>query len=300
MNLFFECAVFVVGLAFGSFLNVCISRIPRDRSIISPGSHCPGCGHPIRWRHNLPLLGWVVLRGRCADCGTRIPLRYLFVELATASLFVACFVEFGATWLALKLCIFCFLVLGLLFMDAETGLLPREFTYTGIVLGLVLSGIAPFDPAATSLLLRAWSPDLVLRPGALGFLDAVIASLLGATFFYVIWALYYLVRKRHGLGFGDIAMIAMCGAFLGLKLTIFVLFAAPVTASLFALGLLLPARRIRRQHSGTRAEGTSVSRREMFLVGELPFGVFLGLCSLIAIFFGEAAWKWYLQWAGAL
>ncbi len=139
MNLFLECALFVVGLAFGSFLNVCISRIPRDESVVAPGSHCRACGKPIAWHRNIPVVSWIMLRGRCADCGAPIALRYPAVELLTALLFVACFAKFGPTWTCLKMCIFCFLLVGLIFMDAETGLLVREFTYPGIVIGLALA-----------------------------------------------------------------------------------------------------------------------------------------------------------------
>ena len=131
LELAFECALFVIGLAFGSFLNVCISRIPRDESVISPRSRCPACGAFLRWHDNIPLLSWLLLRRRCRDCGSRISLRYPIVELLTAVLFTACYGSFGSTLVTVKLCIFCFLLVGLIFMDAETGLLPREFTYTG-------------------------------------------------------------------------------------------------------------------------------------------------------------------------
>ncbi len=148
--------LFVVGLAFGSFLNVCISRIPRDESIVSPPSHCPHCGAGIRWYDNIPLFSWIVLRGRCRACNERISFRYPAVELLTAVLFVGCYAAFGLTWTTLKFCVCIFLLVGLIFMDAETGLLPREFTYPGIVLGLILSGIATTDYSGTALLLRVF------------------------------------------------------------------------------------------------------------------------------------------------
>src|SRR5271166_6744637 len=129
LDLILECALFILGLVFGSFLNVCISRIPRDQSVVTPGSHCPACGASIRWRDNIPLVGWIFLRGRCRDCCARISLRYPAVELLMALLFMASYAWFGPTWLTVKFCIFSFLLVGLLFMDAETGLLPREFTY---------------------------------------------------------------------------------------------------------------------------------------------------------------------------
>ena len=293
MDLAFECALFVVGLALGSFLNVCISRLPRDESVIRPRSHCPACGAFLRWHDNIPLLSWLLLRRRCRDCGAPISLRYPAVELLTALLFTACCVSFDATLATAKFCLFCFLLVGLIFMDAETGLLPREFTYSGIVLGLALSWIAPTDSTATQFFLRVYGAQLP-APAQLGLLDSAIGALLGAGFFYLAWALYYLVRKRHGLGFGDIALMAMVGAFLGLKLTLLVIFSAPLAATVYAAFLLLAGRFRQTPETGGALAGQS-SVRERFLAQELPFGVFLGVCSLAAVFFGESVWRWYLS-----
>ncbi len=293
MDLAIECALFVVGLALGSFLNVCISRLPRDESVIRPRSHCPACGAFLRWHDNIPLLSWLLLRRRCRHCGAPISLRYPAVELLTALLFTACYLSFGATLATAKFCIFCFLLVGLIFMDAETGLLPREFTYSGIVLGLALSWFAPTDSTATQFFLRVYGAQLP-APAQLALLDSAIAALLGAGFFYLAWALYYLVRKRHGLGFGDIALMAMVGAFLGLKLTLLVIFSAPLAATVYA-ALLLLAGRFRKTPETGEALAEQSSGRERFLAQELPFGVFLGACSLAAVFFGESIWRWYLS-----
>lgn len=293
MDLAFECALFVVGLAFGSFLNVCISRIPRDQSIISPRSHCPACGAVLRWHDNVPGLSWLLLHRRCRDCGGRISPRYPAVELLTAVLFTACYVSFGPAWMTAKFCIFCFLLVGLIFMDAETGLLPREFTYSGIVLGLALSWLAPTDSAGTEFFLRAYGAPLP-TPVPLGLLDSAIAAAVGGGFFYLAWALYYLLRKRHGMGFGDIALMAMAGAFLGLKLTLLVIFSAPLAAVIYAAFRFARHSRNTPVTSRARDGQAQASNRESFFMQELPFGVFLGICSLAAVFFGESIWRWYL------
>ncbi len=287
MDLAIECALFVVGLAFGSFLNVCISRLPREESVITPGSHCPACGAPVRWHDNIPLLSWLLLGGRCRDCGDPISLRYPAVELLTALLFTACYVAFGPSLATAKFCIFCFLLVGLIFMDAETGLLPRKFTYSGIVLGLALSWVAPTDSAATQFFLRVYGARIP-PPAQLALLDSAIAAVVGAGFFYLAWALYYLLRKRHGMGFGDIALMAMVGGFLGLKLTLLVIFSAPLAGTAYAAFLLLSGR-FRKVGDGQS------SGRKMFLSQELPFGVFMGACALVAVFFGESIWRWYLS-----
>lgn len=286
MDRLLECALFVVGLIFGSFLNVCISRIPRDESIVSPPSHCPSCGAGIRWFHNIPLVSWALLRGRCRACGERISLRYPAVELLTGLLFLACYAAFGSTWITLKFCIFSFLVLGLIFMDAETGLLPREFTYPGIGLGLALSLVAHTDYSGTKFLLALFGQNV---PGAqtASFIDAVLGALVGAGFFYLAWAVYYLVRKQHGLGFGDIALMGMSGAFLGLKAVVLVIVLAPISAIFYVVFLLL-------REAFSSDAGVETSLAQPFFGRQIPFGVFLGASSMFVIFAGEAVWNWYL------
>ncbi len=288
MDRLLECALFVVGLIFGSFLNVCISRIPRDESVVSPPSHCPRCGAGIRWYDNIPLLSWILLRGRCRACGQRISLRYPAVELLTGVLFAGCYAAFGPTWLTFKFCVFGFLLIGLIFMDAETGLLPREFTYSGIVLGLALSFAAYTDYYGTAFLLHVFARSV---PGApmISFVDAVVGALVGAGFFYLAWAVYYLVRKQHGLGFGDIALMGMSGAFLGLKLVVLVIVLAPISAIFYVVFLLL-----REAFSSHVSGEASAMAAQPFLGREIPFGVFLGACSMFVIFAGEALWTWYL------
>ena len=288
MDRLFECALFVVGLVFGSFLNVCISRLPRDESVISPPSHCPHCGTAIRWYDNIPLLSWTFLGGRCRSCRKPISLRYPVVELLTGVFFAASYVGFGCNWMTLKFCVFCFLLIGLIFMDAETGLLPREFTYGGIALGLALAWVAHTDSAGTAFLLRLYGKN-ISNLNALSLLDAALGALLGAGFFYFAWALYYLARKKHGIGFGDVALMGMAGAFLGLKLIVLVIVLAPMATVLYALFLLVrdsfqPSSRLSNSENWTKS----------FLGREIPFGVFLGACSLLASFAGEAIWRWYL------
>ncbi len=296
MDLFLACVLAVAGLIFGSFLNVCISRIPHHESVVSPRSRCPRCGAFIRWYHNVPVLSFVWLKGRCADCRGPISFRYPLVELLTGALFFACFVKFGLGLALLKFCLLSFLLVGLIFMDAESGLLPAQFTYTGIGLGLLFAWLVPGDSSGTEFLARLLGIPIALEGRHASLVDAMIAMLFGAAFFYCMWALYYLIRKRHGLGFGDIALIAMCGAFLGLKLTLFVLFAAPILGTAYAVGLLV-WNALGRSTPAVTDHQSRLSTIEMLRLGEVPFGVFLGACSLLAVFWGERAWNLYLSWA---
>ena len=275
-------AIFVAGLAFGSFLNVCISRIPLDLSIITPRSHCPHCKAAIGWQDNIPVMSWLMLRGKCRNCGGSIVLRYPVVELITAVLFVACYAYFGLGWITLKFCVFCFLILGLIFMDAETGFLPAEFTYPGTLLGLLSSALVPGKASGLVFILNAFERPVTLSARWLSLLDSLCAAFLGAAFFYLSWAAYYLIRKRHGVGFGDVATAAMIGAFLGLQLTVLVIFLAPILGVIYALLALLLADRHSTEHN------------RAILLREIPFGVFLGISSLIALFLGAPIWTWYL------
>lgn len=281
--------LFAAGLAFGSFLNVCISRIPNDESVVRPRSHCRACVTTIRWRDNIPLLSWILLRGRCRHCSARISLRYPAVELLTALLFLGCYVSFGWGLLTLKFCVFAFLLIGLIFMDAETGLLPREFNYSGIVLGLVFSWLVPTDFSLTAIVLRAYGWH-THNSHLISLLDSLVGGLIGAGFFFLAWALYYLVRHKHGLGFGDIALMAMSGTFLGAKLVLVVIFCAPLLGLVWAIVLLV------REKLKSPSEDRAAPHDEMpFLSREMPFGVVIGACSLAVVFVGQAVLQWYLR-----
>ena len=143
MDPVFASSIFLFGLAFGSFLNVCIYRLPRGLSVVAPRSACPKCKQPIAFYDNLPVLSWLILGGRCRHCKTKITPRYLLIELLTGLLFLACYWYFGLTLATLKYCVFGFLLLGLIFTDAETKLLPDKMTLPGLALGLVFSLLVP-------------------------------------------------------------------------------------------------------------------------------------------------------------
>ena len=212
--------------------------------------------------------------------------------MLTALLFLWCYASFGLGWMLAKTCIYSFLVVGLIFTDAETGLLPAEFTYSGIVMGLLLSWFAPVDASGSEFLIRAFGGRALASQQALSVLDGVAGALFGATFFYLAWALYYLVRRVDGVGFGDVAFAAMIGAFLGLKLTILVVFFSPIMATLFAITFLLPMRRV--ANLAQESQVGQSTQSSGFLHNQVRFGVFLGISALIALFLGEPIWKWYL------
>ena len=145
-------AIFILGLAFGSFLNVCIYRLPLGLSVSTPRSGCPKCKHLIAFNDNIPVLSWLILRGRCRHCKTNISPRYIYIELLTGVMLLACYWYFGYTLATLKYCVLAFLLLGLIFTDAETKLLPDKLTLPGLALGLVFSLMVPVNDVAAQVL----------------------------------------------------------------------------------------------------------------------------------------------------
>jgi leader peptidase (prepilin peptidase)/N-methyltransferase len=265
------------GLLLGSFLNVCIARLPHHRSIVRPGSHCPHCKTHLRPWHNIPLLSYAVLRGRCHSCRRRISLRYPLVEAALAGLFLLCVGTMPGIVPAVDAAALCFLLLGLLVMDAETLRLPDAFTLPGIALGLAQS-LLPGGGLVPALDLTRNAPFSVPAwPHIFSSLgSSLMGALLAAGLLYGIRALYFLVRRREGMGMGDIKLAAMLGAWLGI---------AGAGLSLM-LGILLAA-----------LWGLTMARRLRGGLGtaRLALGAFLCAGGLLTLFFGGGILKWYFH-----
>ena len=350
MDPLFATAIFVLGLCFGSFLNVCIHRLPRridleDRldsarealsklrgaqaeeqsiaakqaeieglekevsgfSVVQPQSACPKCHQPIRPYDNIPVISWLLLGGKCRNCKTPISPRYIAVELLTGLLFLACYWRFGLSLETLKFCIFSFLIVGLTFMDAEWQLLPDVFTLPGFAIGFVLSFFVVMADFFAKLL-WALFPDLfwgrstatVLRLSSV--LESAAGAFLGAGFFYVIAVAYRRIRGREGMGFGDVKLMAMVGAFLGVRLTVLTIFGASLVGSAVGLITILVVWNRRTERRMVKCHETrEVARKRawksaklMYRYYGLPFGVFLGPMALVALFFGN--WIFGLYW----
>jgi len=296
---FVALLIFAIGLAFGSFLNVCIYRLPRDMSVIRPGSACPSCKQPIAPYDNIPVLSWLILRGHCRHCQARISPRYLVVEILTATMFLACYAQFGYTLALVKYCTLGFLLLGLIFTDAETQLLPDKMTLPGIVLGLLFSAFVPVDDLISHFLPMLVSLDRTSR--WLSMADSLMGAVVGASFIYGAGAIYLRTRGVEGMGFGDVKLMAMIGAFLGTKLTILTIFAGSIVGSLVGLAMVLSVwlkrtrRRMARHHETARvARRRAWNSATVMLRGfPIPFGVFLGSMAIVAFFFGNQFLRWY-------
>ncbi|MGB9032264.1 MAG: prepilin peptidase [Acidobacteriaceae bacterium] len=265
-------AIFAVllGLAFGSFLNVCISRLPRHESIVRPRSRCPRCAAPIGAGDNIPILSWILLRGRCRHCNQPIAWRYPAVELATAALFLLSFLLFGLTVEGIGMATLSFLLLGLAVMDAETMRLPDAFTLPGIALGVVYVGVSAANSTAD---LRPWVLGKTLR----SIMWAVLAALL---LLLIRW-LYFLVRHQQGLGMGDVKLVAMIAAWLGPAPTVLTLLLGCLAAAIFGVISIALGRGQRR-----------------FTTTRLPLGSFLCAAAFYTIFAGDPIIRWYLHFYG--
>ncbi len=183
----------LVGALIGSFLNVCIHRWPRDESVVAPRSRCPGCGRPIAWYDNLPVLSWLILRGRCRGCAQRISVQYPLVELATALLWLSAVLRFGPTLEALRSAVFLSILLGITLTDARHYIIPDEFSLGGLALGLAFAAV----------------------PGGFPLTSAATGAVLGLVLLASVAWLGKLVFRRPAMGAGDVKMLAMIGAFIG-------------------------------------------------------------------------------------
>ncbi len=302
MDPIFASAIFLLGLAFGSFLNVCIYRLPLGLSVVKPRSLCPRCQRPIAFFDNIPVLSWLILGARCRQCKAAISVRYLFIELLTGGVFLACYWHFGLTLATLKYCVFGFLLLGLIFTDAETKLLPDKLTLPGLVVGMLFSLFVPVNDLASQFLPAAvnlpFGSDLVAP--LMSALDALLGAAVGAGFIYGAGAIYLRWRGMEGMGFGDVKLMAMVGAFVGIKLTVFTIFTASLVGSLFGVGTVVLVW-VKRTHRFMRSLANAQAARRrgwqsaqmVYRFYQMPFGVFLGSMALVAFFFGNKFLHWY-------
>jgi leader peptidase (prepilin peptidase) / N-methyltransferase len=295
-----ETAAFLVGLLFGSFLNVCIVRLPRNESIVSPRSRCVACGRQLRWYDNIPILSYALLRGRCRDCGARISVQYPPVEFATGLWFVLSFWPVASTQgptvdalfslllHAIANCVLGFLLLGLLVIDWRHLVLPDELTLSGVFLGVLFA-------CAEAIFLAPGEDDVVLQhapninsanagrstgnvfltgPEHLVF-GHVFAAIGAFLLLYAIRVVYRTVRKRDGMGLGDAKLLAMIAAFLGFAPGVLALFVGVLLATIYGVAQLVRGR----AHGATK----------------LPFGSFLAAGGLLAAAVGQRVVDAYLS-----
>ncbi|MEO0072374.1 MAG: prepilin peptidase [candidate division WOR-3 bacterium] len=242
--------IFIFGLIIGSFLNVCIYRIPRGISIVYPGSHCPYCKKPIKPYDNIPVISYLILRGRCRYCQAKIFWRYPFVELLTAALFVLLYLKFGLGLDLIKYILFTALIIICGFIDLDFQIIPNSITLPGIILGLLLN----------------YRQE--------GYVKEILGgTVICAGILWIFRALGMWIRKQEMMGLGDIKLAAMIGAFLGLSKGLLSLFIGVFLGILVWTILIVLRVKTRRD--------------------PIPFGFFMAIGCLLAVFWGEIIVRWY-------
>ncbi len=260
---------FVLGASFGSFLNVCIARWPLDLSVVAPRSRCPRCERPIAWHENIPLVSWLLLRGKCRGCALPISLQYPAVELVVALGWVAAVLAFGATFEAVRIAMFGTLLFGIAVTDAKHYLIPDGFTLTGLVF-VFGAAIAGFFMGEATQFATPW--------------PALIGACAGAGAITIIGWLAEIAMKREAMGFGDTTLMAVVGAALGAERAMLTIIVGAAVGAVFFLIVVGPMVWMRSKRTGSE-----------FAFPEVPFGVFLAPAAMLTLLWGDRLIAWYVQ-----
>lgn len=283
---------FLFGLVIGSFLNVCISRIPEDLSIVSPGSRCPRCLKPIKPYDNIPVFSWLILRGKCRNCGLPISPMYPLVELATGLIFVLTYYEYGISLLTLKWLIFSCLIIVLVVTDFRVRLLPDLINFPGMAMGIVLAFRVPISDSTAGILffLIGFRKFRLQTDLFFNVLGAVLGALLGSLLLWGAAAVYKLLRKREGMGMGDVKMMGMVGAFLGPRATFLTILLGTLLGSVVGVSwvgilYLFGWKRALAERAAKRGLGrVTAIRWTIASQYQLPLGTFLGIGALAVVY----------------
>ncbi|MDI6891133.1 MAG: prepilin peptidase [Thermodesulfovibrionales bacterium] len=252
--------VFLFGSVVGSFLNVCIYRIPRGLSIIVPSSRCSSCNIPIRPWDNIPILSYIFLGGRCRACKARISSRYPLVELLNAVFYVVVLWRFGFGWHTPVYSVFCSALIVITFIDLDFQIIPNGITLPGIPIGIILGGFLLLDP--------------FMRHLSLGIKSSLTGASIGFGFYYLVAKVGARIFKKEAMGGGDIKLMAMVGGFLGWKGVILTTFLGSLSGAIIGVLLIL----LKGREWGSK----------------IPFGPYLALGSVITLFYGQEILSWYL------
>lgn len=261
--------IFVIGASVGSFLNVCISRWPLDLSVVSPRSRCPRCERPIKSWENIPLVSWLMLRGKCAGCALPISAQYPLVELLVGLLWVASFVFLGVSFEAMRVALFGTLLFGIAVTDAKHYLIPDGFTVSGLIMVLLFAMVNLFVEE-TSHFVSPWT--------------AILGACVGAGAITIIGWLAEVIMKREAMGFGDTTLMAVVGAAVGAERSLLTIVMGAFVGAVTFLLIVGPIVKVRASKRG-----------EEFAFPDVPFGVFLAPAALLTLLWGDALIQWYLQ-----
>jgi len=264
IDYYFTFMVFLLGACWGSFLNVCIYRIPAEKSVIHPRSHCPRCGCRIAWYDNIPLLSYILLGAKCRHCGAKISSRYFWVEFLTAFLFVLVWNQYAWTWLVIPYWVMIFGLILSTFVDIDEMWLPDRCTIGGMILGPIFSFLIPAMHRQSTMT------------------GSLVQSCIGMGFgFGILWTVSVvgrMVLKKDAMGFGDVKLMGALGAFLGIEAVIFIIFVSSLLGSVVGMTLIV------------------LGKKEW--QSRIPFGPYISLAAVIWILGGHAVWDAYVAWMG--
>jgi leader peptidase (prepilin peptidase)/N-methyltransferase len=263
---------FLFGACIGSFLNVCIARWPAGMSVVKPPSRCPTCERPIRAYENVPILGWIGLRGRCAGCAAPISPQYPLVELLIALVWLSAAVVFGPTLLTVRVAVFVTIMIGIAITDAKHYVIPDGFTVFGLIWVIATAFIAVFT-RSTSAFATPY--------------DAMMGALVGAGAIAIAGWLGEAALKREAMGFGDVTLMAVVGAALGPQRALLTVFVGAALGVVVFLGVVIPVSRLRRPPS-------ALDGAEAAALPLVPFGVFLAPAAILTLFYGDSLIHWYI------
>ncbi len=276
---FMEWFLVSLGLKIGSFLNVCIRRIPRQQSIVSPRSSCPHCGQALKPYDNIPLISFLLLGGKCRFCKGTISWQYPVVEALTTAIYWGAYVSYGPQWKTVVLLVFFSALIVLVFIDLNERILPDVITLPGIVLGLALSLLVLVeDSTGAAILHRMNLTDSSGRWGSL--LSSLMGVVVCGGFLWLVAGIYFKLKKVEGMGFGDVKLMGMVGAFLGVKMALLTILLGSMLGTLIGLAFI---------------KLTGKDSRY-----ELPFGSFLGVAAIVAALWGQQLVCWYLELTGRI
>jgi leader peptidase (prepilin peptidase)/N-methyltransferase len=263
---------FVIGAVFGSFLNVCISRWPEGLSVVRPRSRCPKCGHQIGALENIPIVSWILLRGKCRGCGTGISFQYPLVEILVGLIWLGSFLVFGMTFTAARVAMFVTVLFGIAVTDAKSYLIPDGFTVFGLIWVLLTAFIALFVGDSGPFV---------------GAYEAIIGACVGAGAIAIAGWIGEVTLKKEAMGFGDVTLMAVVGGAVGPNRALMTIFIGALLGAVVFLGVVYPIVWMRARASKTE-----------FSPPLIPFGVFLAPAAIIALFWGDLFITSYTRIAG--
>ncbi|MEP6946600.1 MAG: prepilin peptidase [Acidobacteriota bacterium] len=271
--------IFVLGAAIGSFLNVVIYRVPHEMSVVLPNSACPNCKTAIKPYDNIPVVSWLILGGKCRSCKLPIAWRYPAVELLTAVVFCVVYWQFGMTPYLPVAIIFSAVLIALVFIDAEHMILPNVITYPLFIFALLVRVVFPIAFADNYFSDMAFAPLTALAgypAWVVSLAGAVLGALVGGGSLWLVGEIWKKLRGVDAMGLGDVKLLFGIGALLGWRLTILTIFVGAFTGAIVGVSMILV-------------------RKDRDMQTQIPFGIFLGIGSFIAMLFGEQMIAWYLD-----